>query len=114
MRLADALTLRSKISAMARVRTNEPADSAKQLDRWRREIDSVDEIILQALELRGRAVQEIGKYKREHGLPVLDEARERLILDRVMDKTSSLPNELRGEIFSIIINRMREWESTLD
>jgi chorismate mutase len=91
------------------------ADSpAEQLNRWRREIDDLDEVILEALELRARTVREIGRYKKDNGLPILDATRERFILDRVVEKSGLLPTEVRGEIFAHMIQRMREWESTLD
>lgn len=89
-------------------------DGASQLRRWRREIDGLDEVILHALELRAGWVREIARYKRKHGLPTLDAARERLILDRVTEKKGLLPTQVRGEIFAAIIERMREWEATLD
>lgn len=82
--------------------------------RWRREIDGLDEVILHALELRAGWVREIGRYKKEHGLPALDANRERLILNRVIEKKGLLPKQVRGEIFGAIIERMREWEATLD
>jgi chorismate mutase len=114
MRLNRSLPLRLRISEMRMRRTRKENTPAKQLNRWRREIDDLDEVILEALELRARSVREIGRYKKGHGLPVLDAARERLILDRVVEKDGLLPTRVRGEIFATIIQRMREWESTLE
>lgn len=124
MRLNQSLPLRGRISEVMLRRTREDNPPANQLEHWRREIDDVDDVILEALELRARTVREIGRYKKNHGLPILDEARERLILNRVVAKDGLLPGHVlpgdvlpahvRGEIFAAIIQRMREWESTLD
>jgi chorismate mutase len=108
------LTLRLRISDLGLRRASKHLSVTERLDRWRREIDGLDAVILSALELRARSVRDIGRYKKEHGLPILDPARERLILNRVCERKGLLPNNVRGEIFGTIIERMREWESTLD
>ena len=113
MRVMPAFLLRLRLVDMLK-RGETSNGTPEKLNRWRREIDGLDELILNALELRARSVRKIGQYKKAHGLPVLDAAREQLILDRVVEKKGLLPTEVRGEIFGTIIERMREWERTLD
>lgn len=55
----------------------------EQLPALRARIDEIDLGILQLIGERGRTVQEILALKRSAGVPVLDEAREQQVLDRL-------------------------------
>lgn len=52
------------------------------IERLRREIDLIDEKILELLRRRMRISAEIGRIKKEKGLPVLNERRETEVLER--------------------------------
>ncbi|PIE52014.1 chorismate mutase [Candidatus Fermentibacteria bacterium] len=55
----------------------------KTMKQMRAEIDRIDEEIVRLLENRIRVVLEISEYKKEHGIPVNDPAREDDILARL-------------------------------
>lgn len=60
-----------------------------QLDALRQEIDSIDAQIFDLFEQRLMVAKQIGAYKQEHGLSVLDSSRENTKKDQV--KTSVSP-----------------------
>ena len=62
-----------------------------QLDALRQEIDSIDAQIFDLFEQRLMVAKQIGAYKQEHGLSVLDSSREDAKRDQV---TTSVSNEL--------------------
>ena len=49
------------------------------LDKHRKEIDKIDDNIIELLEQRFNLVVEIGQYKKENNLPVFDAKRESAI-----------------------------------
>lgn len=53
-----------------------------EIDVARKEIEQIDKKIASLFEERMKAVTVIGNYKRENGLPVLDEEREKALVDR--------------------------------
>ena len=55
----------------------------EQLPSLRARIDELDLGILRLIDERGRTVQQILALKRSAGVPVLDEAREQQVLDRL-------------------------------
>ncbi len=57
-----------------------------KLDELRLEINQIDEQILKLFESRMHVAKMIGTYKKEHQLPVLDEKREKVLLQMMKDK----------------------------
>lgn len=55
------------------------------LNDYRREIDEIDGRLIPLFERRMEIVREVGRYKREHGLPVLQAGREEEILQKAAD-----------------------------
>lgn len=53
------------------------------LDSIRQEIDQIDQELVALLEKRMVCVGQIVKYKEQEGLPVLDQGRERAVLEKV-------------------------------
>lgn len=53
------------------------------LEKEREKIDQLDQEIIRLLEQRFDTVQTIAKVKKEQNIPVLDESRERIILEKV-------------------------------
>lgn len=58
---------------------------------YRQEINRLDEEILALFARRMAVAAAIGDYKKAHGLPVLDESRER---EKLADVAAALPEEL--------------------
>ena len=53
------------------------------LDQIRKDIDQIDQELVALLEKRMVCVGQIVKYKEQEGLPVLDQGREREVLEKV-------------------------------
>ena len=53
-----------------------------KLQQARQEIDSIDKEMAQLFVRRMRAVEQVSEYKREHGLPVSDAAREEAVITK--------------------------------
>ncbi len=53
------------------------------IDGWRREIDGIDEQIVQLISKRAQAARAIGEIKRDAHLPVYEPLRERSVFDHV-------------------------------
>lgn len=77
----------------------------EKLDEVRREIDGIDAEMAELFCRRMRAVRKVADYKRERGLPVLDEAREEAILRRNGERVTD--DELRGYYFNFQRDVMR-------
>ena len=74
-----------------------------ELERLRREISEVDAeivpLLLRRMEIAGR----IGAYKRERGLPVLDEKRGQKVLERVTEQAGAETGDYLREIYRRIM-----------
>ncbi|MCF0223348.1 MAG: chorismate mutase [Fibrobacter sp.] len=55
------------------------------IEDWRIRIDELNEELIALLNKRARYATEIGKLKKEKGLPVKDASRENAVLDRVSE-----------------------------
>ena len=54
----------------------------------RSQINECDERLIRAFEARMKVALEIGKYKKEHGMPVYDAAREQDVLEKQKAKVT--------------------------
>lgn len=57
-----------------------------ELNEIRHEIDSIDEQLIKLFKQRMNCAKEVGLYKKEHCLPILNEQRENEILDEIKEK----------------------------
>ena len=75
---------------------------------WRKKIDELDLHLVDLLNERAKAAQEIGRLKRNTSLPIYEPAREKLIFENVKKANKGpLPdNELR-HVYERIIDVMR-------
>lgn len=83
-----------------------------KLETLRQEIDSIDAQIFDLFEQRITVAKQIGAYKKEHGLSVLDSSREDAKKDQV--KTSVLP-ELEPyalELLEVLMNAAKAVQET--
>jgi len=86
-------------------------DVKKDLAEWRRRIDAIDEQLMRLLNSRSACAVEIGRIKREAGLPVYAPEREAWILDRVMRENPGPLDPLAvRRVFERIIDESRRLE----
>lgn len=52
-----------------------------ELEKLRKEIDAVDQTLVSLLEKRFKLVRQVGLYKHQHQLPILDKTREKHVLE---------------------------------
>ena len=92
------------------------AGTQEQLAAYRRQIDSLDQHIVDLLQDRARAVEEVGKIKREAHLPVTVLDREQQVIEKAQERAKSgpLPPEAIGRIYQKLIEEMRNWEARVD
>ncbi len=50
---------------------------------WRKKIDEIDQKLVEMLNERAQAAQEIGRLKRNSQLPIYEPDRERIVLEQV-------------------------------
>ena len=55
------------------------------MDNFREQINALDQQIMQLLVKRVLIVKEIGQYKKQHNLPILDKTREQKIYSKIED-----------------------------
>lgn len=82
-----------------------------KIEDWRIRIDELNEELIALLNKRATYATEIGKIKKEMGLPVLDQARENAVLEKVATLTKGpLSQESIKEIFRTIMAETRKVE----
>ena len=89
----------------------EKRDGPDEIDGWRRRIDVIDEQLMGLLNSRSACAVEIGRLKRQLGLPVYSPEREAWILERVMrDNPGPLEPTAVRRVFERIIDESRRLE----
>jgi len=88
-----------------------PADAAQQIEVWRKRIDEIDSQLMRLLNSRSACAVEIGRIKRQGGLPVYSPEREAKILERVVRESPGPlePTAVR-RVFERIIDESRRLE----
>ncbi len=78
--------------------------ASTELKQWRDEIDKLDDDLLNKLALRMRIAQEIGSYKEQHKICVLQPERYRTMMKRLLDNGEALglDNAFVEELYSLI------------
>ena len=92
------------------------AGTQEQLAAYRKQIDSLDQRIVELIQQRARVVEEVGNIKREAHLPVTVPAREQQVIERAQELAAEgpLPAEAVGRIYQKLVEEMRNWEAKLD
>jgi chorismate mutase len=87
-----------------------------RLATYRAQIDGIDKQIVDLLNKRADVVRQIGIVKKEAELPVAAPAREKQVLDRVVEagKKGPLPAGSFRRIYAVILEEMKAWESSGD
>ena len=87
-------------------RVNESKDAS--LESLRAKIDECDKQIIELLARRFELVREIGIYKANHDLPVVDERREAELLEDRRRQSSATGNYSVENIFKLILEEARQ------
>ncbi len=86
-----------------------------KIEDWRIRIDEINDELIALLNKRASFATEIGKLKKEQGLPVFDASRENAILDRVAVLAQKAGGPLSEEsvrrIFLTIMEETRKVEA---
>jgi chorismate mutase / prephenate dehydratase len=88
---------------------------AKELAECRHSIDETDQQIVNLLNQRARIVAQVGEIKQKAQMPVTVPAREKQVLDHVVQMGSGgpLPPDVLRHIYETIVHDMRTWEEAL-
>lgn len=79
-----------------------------QIDDWRRSIDQLDEKLLRVLNERVELARRIGRRKSETGCRIVDKAREKSMIEALVEKNrGGLDNDMLRRIFTDIIAASR-------
>ncbi len=85
----------------------------KKIEKWRAEIDAIDDELLSLLNRRARFASEIGLVKKRRHAPLRDLDRERHVLARVCESSDGpLDEQSVKEIFKTIIDESRRIQSS--
>jgi len=80
---------------------------------WRVQIDELDRRLVELLNQRARAAQEIGKLKRNTSLPIYEPEREKIIFENVRQANQGpLPDTELRHVYERIIDVMRKIQKT--
>jgi chorismate mutase len=75
---------------------------------WRKKIDDIDQKLVEILNQRAQAAQEIGRLKRQSDLPVYEPDRERIVLEQVQQgNRGPLQHRHLIQIYERIMDVMR-------
>ena len=109
-------TTRLVLAFMTLFATETPAGTQDRLAECRRQIDDLDQRIVELFQQRARVVEEVGNIKREAHLPVTVPSREEQVVERAQElaKGGPLPSEAVGRIYQKLVEEMRNWENKLD
>ena len=81
------------------------------IDDIRREIDRLDDELLQIFNQRADLALKIGELKKEHNLPIYDPSREKKIFDKMKtDNPGPLDNAAIVRLFERVIDESRSLE----
>ncbi len=82
----------------------------ENLDDLRESIDKIDRALILLLAERFRVTQQVGRYKWQHGLPAVDEAREQTQFERLgrLAQEGGLNPELIYKLYRLIIDEVVE------
>ena len=80
----------------------------KTIAEWRKEIDELDRRMVELLNERARAAQEIGRLKRHTDMPIYEPEREKTIFENVLRQNRGpFPGPELRDIYERIIAVMR-------
>ena len=88
-------------------------DNTLDIDTIRKNINQLDDDLLRMFNQRAALALEIGEVKKQHGLPIYDPKREKLIFKRMQEKNNGpLDNAAIIRLFERVIDESRSLERT--
>lgn len=85
-----------------------------ELEELRQQIDAVDRRLVQDIKDRMNVAAEIGRYKREHGIPVMDSKRERDVLHKIVEMADDpMMNSYYKVLYSLLFELSRSYQNKL-
>ena len=81
------------------------------LQEIREKIDGIDSRMLQLFSQRMRLVSEVAAYKKEKGLPILDQGREEAILDRIAKKAGEELAPYAKRVYQTLFAVSRDYQA---
>lgn len=101
-------------AAVARAKLSSPIlseDKSLDIDEWRIEIDRIDELLIELLNKRSVCAIEIGRIKRQVGLPIYSPSREKEVIEHVTSRNGGpLDRDAVRRLFERIIDESRRIE----
>ena len=86
----------------------------KNLEQLRKEIDVIDDAILDAFNKRMKLSAEIAKYKKNNNIPVLDEGREKEKLDRIAKNTNQDMSAFSSKLYLTLADLSRDYQNKIN
>lgn len=83
------------------------------LEKYRHQIDEIDDKIIELMEKRMDIAAGIAQYKKENNLPVLNSKREREILNEISKKTRPETQNYMRVLYSLIFELSRSYQNRL-
>lgn len=86
------------------------------LDDWREQIDTIDNNIISLLAKRMDIVVQIGKYKKENNIPLMDNNRWQSLVEKLLNKAEklNLSKDLVKDIYAQILKHSMHIEEKLN
>lgn len=81
------------------------------LDALRAELDAADEKLLRAFAERMEAVEKIAAWKETHGAPVLDAAREEMVIRRARERVAPELAPAAETLYRALLHVSRDWQA---
>jgi len=89
-------------------------ETAMDISDWRRKIDEIDRSLVKLLNERARCAVEIGKIKRQNGLPIQEPNREQEVLQQAFRANEGpLPDQAIQRVFERIVEEGRALQKRL-
>ena len=75
-----------------------------ELEEWRKQIDQLDERVLNLLAKRLKIVRKIGQFKKKQNIPTLDKSRWNKVLNSILSKSEELglSKDFTKKLFTLI------------
>ena len=86
----------------------------ENIEEIRKEIDIIDERILDEFKERMLLSAKIAKYKKDNNIPVLDEAREKEKLSRIAKSCDDEMNAFSSKLYLTLAELSREYQNKIN